>query len=188
VFRRMTSLPRALRLPLAALAVLCTAATLPAQTPAAPARSTAASVPRDLKPLLQAPGSEMQLVVRRYELDRGALTANYFGGAPLRGFQWGGGRQQPSEASDGPNAVILSRERIARLERFDMEWQAALSAMDQTALTPAAKADVTKLQATIASNLAALEADTAARARALPLVPFAPAIVDLYDARVRMAN
>jgi len=148
-----------------------------------------ATVPSDLNPLLRAPESEFRMVVQRYALDRDSLTANYFGGAPLRGFQRGGGMQQPAEtAQTGPAARVRSRARTARLRRFDLEWRAALDALDATSLTPAARTDLASLQKTIAENVAALEADTGTRAQMLPLLPFAPALVEIYEARVRMAD
>src|SRR5690606_35829771 len=116
-----------------------------------------ATVPSDLNPLLRAPESEFRMVVQRYALDRDSLTANYFGGAPPRGFQRGGGMQQPAEtAQTGPAARVRSRARTARLRRFDLEWRAALDALDATSLTPAARTDLASLQKTIAENVAAL--------------------------------
>lgn len=173
----------------AGLAVTAPMAPIQAVSALAAHQAAPVAVPTALRPLLAAPDSEMRLVVRRYALDRGALTANYFGGAPLRGFQRGGAVQQPANAAEtGPAPIVLSEARIARLKRFDLEWEAALAAIDAAALTPAARADLAGLQKTVGENLRALEADTSARAQLMPLLPFAPALIDLYEARVRMAD
>lgn len=172
----------ALRFVPAALAftILAAGATLPAQTP------SAAEVPRDLKPLLASPASEMRLVVQRYALDRAALAANYFGAPTPRGRRGGAGDAEAAET--GPHAWVLSDARVARLKRFDIDWQTALAVLPAARLSPAAQADLATLNASVAANLKALDADAAARARVMPLLGFAPAIVDLYEARVRMAD
>jgi hypothetical protein len=153
-------------------------------------------VPRDLKPLLAAPESEFRLVVQRYTLDRSTLNGNYFGAVGGRGGgrggRGGGGRGGGAAETDAtapsPVAELLSPARIARLKRFDLEWQTALDRLPATSLSPAATTDLAALKATIAANLKTLDADAAARARVLPLLPFAQPIIDLYEARVRMAD
>ena len=52
-------------------------------------------------------------------------------------------------------ASVASPNRIARLKRFDLSWQAALGKLDSNKLSPAGKADLATLKATIQTNLAA---------------------------------
>src|SRR5512145_1425046 len=104
----------------------------------APANDT---VPSDLRPLLAQPQSEMRLVAQRYNADRNTLNGNYDGG---RGFGRGGGRGQggrgastpapPPSSAVAPPPVSMSPNRIARLKRFDMNWQAALGKLDVSKL------------------------------------------------------
>jgi hypothetical protein len=164
----------------------------PTQT-TAPAQPS--PVPTDLRPLLAKPQSEMRLVTQRYTVDRQTLNGNYDGG---RGFGRGGRGQAASGgraggtaspgATPGAPTLSLSPNRIARLKRFDMSWQAALGKLDASRLSAAARADLDSLQTTIRRNLAQLEADTAAIAGIMPIVPFAPAIVRLSEARIRMED
>jgi hypothetical protein len=67
-----------------------------------------------------------------------------------------------------------------------MDWQAAVAKLDAGKLTPAARTELDALKAATAANLEQLQADTAARAAVGLLVPFAPAIVDLSEARIRL--
>lgn len=150
-------------------------------------------VPADLRPLLIAPQSEMRLVVQRYTLDRNTLNGNYLaGGRQGRGGRGGrgrGGNPQASAPATPPNtSVSLSPNRIARLKRFDVDWQAALGRIDGGSLTPAARGDLASLQQTIAANLAQLDIDGSALAEMLPLVPFAPEIVAFVEHRIRMGD
>jgi hypothetical protein len=148
-------------------------------------------VPTDLRPLLVRPQSEMRLVTQRYTIDRQTLNGNYDGG---RGFgrgdrgQGAPGSRAGGTATPGVPTLSLSRNRIARLKRFDMSWQAALATLDASTLPAAARADLDSLKTTIRGNLAELEADTAAIEGILPIVPFAPAIVGLSEARIRMED
>jgi hypothetical protein len=136
-------------------------------------------VPADLRPLLVPQQSEMRLVTLRYNADRTTLNGNYAAGAR------GGGRT--SGAADAV-FVSLSTNRIARLKRFDMDWQAALAKTDASRLTPAAKADLDALGKTIRSNLAQLDVDATAMAQLAPLVPFAPRIVRLAESRTKLED
>ena len=142
--------------------------------------------PKDLRPLLSAPQSEMRLVSQAYRLDRATLNGNYQG----RGV--GGGRRgRGAAATAAPPAppappVSLSRARLARLKRFALDWQAALGKLDVKALTPAARADLVTLQQAIDSNLRALEADTVTIETVLSVAPFVPALVEIIDARIRL--
>jgi Bacterial protein of unknown function (DUF885) len=157
------------------------------------------SVPGDLRPLLAAPQSELGLVTQRYGADRLTLNGNYDGGrGPGRGGRGGGrGMEVPADGRAGrgadpaPAASVppsLSLNRIARLKRFDLSWQAALGKLDAGKLSAAGRAELETLKATIQANLAALETDTAKVAELMPLVPFAPAIVKLNETRIRMED
>ena len=115
---------------------------------AAPVGALQQEVPTDLRPLLAAPQSEMRLVVVRYNADRATLSANYAGGN--RG---GAGRRGGGAPGAGAVDVPISPARIARLKRFDMDWQAALGKIDAAKLTPAAKTDLDTLKASIATDV-----------------------------------
>ena len=153
----------------------------PATAPPAAATQVLADQPppRDLRPLLAPRPGEARLVARRYALDRQTLAGNYLGGSP-------GGFGRPAAAAP-PAAPVLSPARIARLKRFDLDWQEALARFDPAALTAAGKADLDALRATVAANLAAADDEARTLARVSPLLPFAPAIVSLVEARIRVA-
>jgi hypothetical protein len=152
---------------------------LTAQTQAPPGADQNQGVPKDLRPLLAPRQSEMRLVTLRYLADRQTLSGNFLGGAPPGGRGRGGA---PTTTAIEP----LSPNRIARLKRFDLDWQAALGRINTGWLSLAARADLDALNATILSNLARLDADAEALAQVSPLVPFAPAIVHLVEARIRL--
>jgi len=153
-------------------------------------------VPADLNPLLAPAPSEMRLVVQHYEQDRQTLDGNYASagagrggdgrgrGRGGRGERIGGGAAEPQ----APQVTVpsMSRSRIARLKRLDRNWLDALDRLDPSSMSPAAQADLEALRATIQDHLQALEADTRAIAEVAPLVPFAQAIVDLAEARIRI--
>jgi hypothetical protein len=179
---------RALRLPvLSVVAALAFAAGIHAQSDA---------VPQDLKPLLAKPASEMRLVVTRYRLDRQTLNLNYAGpgGFNMPGARGGRGRGGPgAEAATAPAApaaalVPVSAPRLARLKRFDLDWQAAIGKLAAANLTPVAKDDLASLQATIGQNLAQIEADNLELAQIAPALPFVPKLVPLVEARLRVAD
>ena len=92
----------------------------------------------------------------------------------------------PAPAASVP--LSLSLNRIARLKRYDVSWQAALAKLDAGKLSAAGRSELETLKASIQSNLAALETDTAKVAELIPLVPFAPAIIRLNEARIRMED
>ena len=141
--------------------------------------------PSDLRPLLARPQSEMRLVIQRYDADRAILNGNYDGG----GFGRGGGRGAGASAGSGTGAGIsLSTGRIARLKRFDMSWLTALSQLDAKKLSASAQSDLDNLKAAVEAKLKQLDTDAEALARLMPLVPFAPAIVQLNEARIRMED
>ena len=109
--------------------------------------------------------------------DAGAAAATVAAAGPMR-------RLPPQQRAP----VSLSPNRIARLKRFDLSWQAALAKIDSNKLSTTAKADLETLKAAIQTNLAALDADAATVAQLMPLVPFAPAIVKLNESRIRMED
>ena len=118
------------------------------------------SVPGDLRPLLAAPQSELGLVTQRYGADRLTLNGNYDGGrGPGRGGRGGGrGMEVPADGRAGRGAdpapaasvpLSLSLNRIARLKRYDMSWQAALAKLDAGKLSAAGRTELETLKATI---------------------------------------
>ncbi len=172
--------------------------------PSSPTSGDDNSVPSDLRQLLAAPDSELRLITPRYNIDRSTLNGNYDGGrGPGRGGRGGGqgaAGRGAVEGSDGRGGrgmetagagvvpLSLSPNRIARLKRFDMSWQAALGRLDASRLSPAGKAELDALKAAIQTNLAALDADAVKIAQVMPLVPFAPAIIKLNEARIRLED
>lgn len=151
--------------------------------PPVPQAAGAEAVPADLKPLLASTPNEFEIVSRWYNTDRNTLSGNYDSGrAPV--VRDGGPTQLPIE--NPPPSFSL--QRIARLKRFDLQWQAALGKLDASRLSPPARTSLTTLTGTIAKNLAQLDADTATISLLMPLVPFAPSIVSLSDAQLRIAD
>ena len=148
------------------------------------------TVPTDLTPLLAAPQSEMRLVVQRYNLDRTTLSGNYANGSGRGGGRGGRGGNAPAAAASPapPPSVPLSPARLARLMRFDMNWQAALGRIDAAKLTPVAKADLDGLKSAITANLERLDTETVTMGQALAVAPFAPKIVQLVEARIRVED
>ena len=145
--------------------------------------------PKDLRGLLAAPQSEMRLVVLRYTLDRTTLNGNYLPGGRAGGPGGRGRGGNPGAGQAPPNtSVSVSPGRIARLKRFDMDWQEALTRLDTSKFTPAARADLDTLQRTIEANLKALDADALAAAEVMPFVPFAPEITSFVEHRIRMGD
>jgi len=152
----------------------------PAAAQAPPTSPAQQPVPKTLRPLLLPKPNEMRLVVTRYTLDRATLQGNFLGGSAGGGRGRGGAGQAPAEP--------LSPNRIARLKRFDLDWQAALEKLDAARLSTAGAADLASLRTTIAGNLAQLDTDALRLASVAPLVPFAPAIVRLVEARIRIED
>lgn len=146
--------------------------------------------PADLRPLLVPAQSEMRLVVQRYEMDRNTLNGNYLAGGGGQGGGRGRRSAQPTaDPATPPNtSVSLSPNRLARLKRFDLDWQAALGRIDGSRLTPPAKVDLESLNKRVAANLAQLEAEARVIAEVMPLVPFAPEITSLVEHRIRMGD
>ncbi len=84
--------------------------------------------------------------------------------------------------------VPVSPARIARLKRFDANWQAALGRLGSAKLTAEGKADLATLSATIAANLVQLDEDAKTMAQVLTVAPFAPTLVRLVEARIRVED
>src|SRR6185503_3464843 len=147
--------------------------------------------PSDLKPLLATPVSEMRLVITRYSADRNTLIGHFAGqgrggGGGRAGGRAAGGAEAAAPAPPPPAPVPLSAARIARLKRYDLDWQAALKKIDPAKLSALAKPDLVALNATIESNLKQVEADALTLAQVTPAIPFASRIVDLVEARIRV--
>ncbi|MBP8275094.1 MAG: DUF885 family protein [Acidobacteria bacterium] len=156
------------------------------------------TVPTDLRPLLAKPASEMRLVVTRYTADRGELNRNYAGRGGFNfpgGGRGGGGRGAagappagaPAAAPAAPAfASPISQARLARLKRYDLDWQAALAKLNTARLSPAATADLDALKARIAANLKQLEDENLEYAQISPATPFGTKLVALIEARIRV--
>jgi hypothetical protein len=139
-----------------------------------------AAVPKDLRPLLAPRRSEMRLVTTRYTADRTLLASNFAGAAG------GGGRG--GRGQTGPAPLVISPNRIARLKRFDISWQTALERIDSSRISDEARAELQELRNTIQKNLRDLDTQTDALAQAMPLVPFAPDLVGLIEARIAIRD
>jgi hypothetical protein len=168
-------------------------AALPAHIDAWSQAPAASQVPTDLRPLLAAPVSEMRLVVTRYNADRTTLSGDYAGsggrGGGGRGGGRGGGAAAATPAAEAPaGPVPISAARLARLKRYDLDWQAALGKLNTSRLTDAAKTDLTNLSASIAQNLQQIEADGLTLAQVTPAVPFASKLVALVEARIKVRD
>jgi hypothetical protein len=154
----------------------------------------APAVPSDLRPLLAAPASEMRLVVTRYNADRSTLIGDYAGRAG--GGRAGGGGRGANAGGGAPGAPVAAPERpvqispgrLARLKRYDLDWQAAVSKIDSSKFSTAAKADLTALSATITTNLTQIESDALAWAQVAPALPFAATIVELAENRINVSE
>lgn len=155
-------------------------------------------VPTDLRSLLSPALSEMRLVTQRYTQDRTTLNGNYLPGAGRQGGGGrggrggrGGGQAAAPAAPAAPTQTFttsLSPNRIARIKRFDMDWQAALAGVNAAAFSPAAQTDLQALKATIEANLKQLDVDAAAVAAVMPVVPFAPDVIAVIEHRMRMGD
>ena len=96
---------------------------------------------------------------------------------------------QPATGSVGPPPYVpLSPNRIARLKRFDLNWQAAVDRLDAAKLTAKAQTDLETLKNLIRTNLRTLDADTDTLAAVMPIVPMATQIVQLVESRIRLED
>lgn len=149
-----------------------------------PVASPAEAVPTDLRPLLAKPESELRLVAHRYTLDRALLNGNY--ADTFRGAGRGGRGGGPAAERTSSRPVPISPARIARLERFDKEWLDALDNLDTAALSPAAKRHLDSLRSTVKTNLSELDTEAATLSGIGVAVPFAPRLVALIEARIKV--
>jgi hypothetical protein len=166
---------------LAGVALVAAAVALPSVRGLAAREPQAADAPADLRPLLAPRQSDLSLVALRYALDRQTLDRNYAGSPD---------RLAGTAADPGPNQerVPLSRARLSRLKRFDLDWQQAIGRLDTAGISPASRAGLGTLETEIAANLRAIEDEARTIVALEPLLPFAPALVDLIEARIRIAG
>ena len=146
----------------------------------APVGALQQDVPTDLRPLLAAPQSEMRLVVVRYNADRSTLSGNYAGGNRAGGGRRGGGAG-PAGGGAQPIDVPVSPDRIARLKRFDLDWQAALGESRCREAHRDGEVGSRRLKSAIANDLVQLDADAVTLSRVAPAVPFRAALVQLIE-------
>lgn len=104
--------------------------------------------------------SELRDMVDRYGIDRAALQRRY--------------------------PVELSPERFARLTRFNEDWKARADTLAFDVLGVEGRIDHVLLRNEVEYELRLLARAKAGQAEAAPLVPFAPALIALNDARLRM--
>jgi hypothetical protein len=161
------------------------------------------AAPADLKPLLAPRRSEMHLVSVRYAADRALLLGNYAGGMPPfgRGGAPGGLSARPradssfrapsSNAFDTATIYTpppISPAKIARLKRFVMEWQTALTRLDAGNFSPAARTELDSLKRAVAADASRLDADQQAISEFAPLYPFIAPLVNLVESRLRLED
>src|SRR6185436_8796108 len=85
-------------------------------------------------------------------------------------------------------AVNLSSNRIARLKRFELDWQAALAKLDSARFSAVARTDLNTLQSTIADNMKQLDTDVQSIALVMPIVSFARPLIPLLEARWKLED
>jgi hypothetical protein len=163
--------------------VLCTTVTSAALAQAGPA-GVRDTIPADLRPLLAPHRSEIRLVTLRYSQDRNLLVGNYPGAGGGRGGRGGGAA--PDTTMGAP--IVVSANRIARLKKFDSNWQRALGALDASRLTPPARAELDSLKGVVATNIGRADPDAKDLSRVLYVFPFAPKLVGLLEERLRLQD
>lgn len=104
--------------------------------------------------------SEMRTTIERYTLDRGNLTRSY--------------------------PVAMSPNRRARMKKFYEETLASLKAVDFDAMSQDGKVDYVLFKNHLEYELRQSDIQEKQLAEIQPLVPFAPTIIDLEEARRRM--
>jgi uncharacterized protein (DUF885 family) len=72
------------------------------------------------------------------------------------------------------------------MRKFYSDWLAALEKLDADKLSEAGRADRKRLQDDVRSALRQLDVQAKAQAEVAPLLPFAPTVIDLEEARRRM--
>ena len=151
----------------------------------APVGALQQDVPIDLRPLLAARrarcGSSPRATTRSHDAFRQLRRRQRATAAVVAAGRAGWCGAQPVD-------VPLSPARLARLKRFDLDWQAAVRESTRRSSRAAAKADLDGLKSTIANNLFQLDAEALTMAQATPTVPFAPKLVQLVEARIRVED
>ena len=101
-----------------------------------------------------------------------------------RGGRGGGqpGAAAPAAPAPAARPAPISAARLARLKRYDLDWQAALLRIPTANLTEAAAADLTALKVAISMNLQQLEVENGEIEQLAPVMPFAPRLVALIEA------
>jgi hypothetical protein len=113
-----------------------------------------------LSPLAAAPGSPLQSVVERYSADEAALGRRY--------------------------DALYSPARGKRLREFYSAWRTRLEEMSFDSLPQEGKIDYVLLDHRLKYELYQLDRQQKLFDEMLPLIPFAPAIIELQDAHRRM--
>ena len=144
---------------LAALLALTSTPALAAQV--APARAAVEAPAADLGELVGPEATDLARVVERFRVDDGALRRRY----------------------DAP----WSAEGRARMTRFYEGWRDRLRALDWDALDAESRIDWLLLDYELRYRLSELERHGGLFDRMEPLLPFATDLIDLHEARRRMA-
>lgn len=121
--------------------------------------------------------SEMRAHIERYTADRGSLD-RYFA---VEAARRGGAEQNPSERLAGR----MSPAYQTRMRRFQEEWRRALDALDFDRMGQTGRIDYLLLANYLRQEMKRLDFQAKASAEAEPLLPFAPVIQELEDARRR---
>jgi hypothetical protein len=121
-----------------------------------PAEEAAAAAALDLKSL-QPTAGELASVARRYEADRDSLDRRYWL------------RESPA--------------RHERIRKFLSGWVGALRGLESKTLSDAGRADLTRIREDVLRRLDEIERDAAMQKEIAGLVPFAPTIIGLVEAR-----
>ena len=165
-------------------ALIGVAAWLPlnGQSGQAPPAAVSAGVPSDLRPLLVPRHSEMRLVSQStppiapccrattWVADAAAAVAAHL------------------SASDAGPAPSISPNRLARLKRFDVDWQAALDKVDASKPVGRRESGPRRAQETHPHEWRAARCGRGNDRRLSPLLPFSPASRLVNESRVRMED
>lgn len=130
------------------------------QAPARSPRMEAAAYAPDLTPLAARQASELRDVVERYSTDRAGVLRRW--------------------------SVEYSPERRATLRAFYEAWRQRLARLDFDRLSQAGKVDYVLLRNRLEYELDLLAREETMVTDTAPLMPFAPALMAVQDARRRM--
>jgi hypothetical protein len=121
----------------------------------------AADVPLpDLAALVARPGSEVRIVSRQFEADRGALLRKY--------------------------SIPTAPEDYARLRKFHSDWLAAIDRLKSSDLSAEGVEDMAALRKRVETSASELDENYRRQADVAPLIPFRAEIVGLELARRRL--